>query len=77
MGDFLNISSVKDISGQITLDSNVINTYFAELYEVLNTSEQSAGISRLMETFYRAFEEILEAAPTLQNYACSLLGIFQ
>ena len=64
MGDFLNISSVKEISGQITLDSNGMNTYFAEL---LNTSEQSAGISRLMETFYRAFEEILEAAPTLQN----------
>ena len=67
MGDFLNISSVKDISGQIILDSNGINTYFAELYKVLNTSEQSAGISRLMETFYRAFEEILEAAPTLPN----------
>lgn len=40
--DSQNISSVKDTSGQVKMDSNGINKVFTEFYKKLSTSEQPA-----------------------------------
>lgn len=50
--DSQNISSVKDVSGQVKIDSNGINKVYPEFYEKFYTSEQPAGVSRLMEGFF-------------------------
>lgn len=50
--DSQNISSVKDASGQVKMDSNGISKGFTEFYEKLYMSEQPAGVSRLLERFY-------------------------
>lgn len=50
--DSQHIASVKDASGQVNLDSDGINKAFTEFYKKLYSSEQIAGVSGLMESFF-------------------------
>ncbi len=50
--DSQSISSIRDSSGQIKMDSVTIHKVFKEFYESLYWSEQPAGVLGLMEHFF-------------------------